>query len=296
MEARMRLRRGFTLIEVLVAMAIFATVLALVSAGIVQALRLQALNEANTTLQAKLRRVTEVISQDLRSAVFGGILAEPYASNATAISFALAAGGVGYQVLPGGGGSFPNRNNLVAVVPVTSAAETNLQGRRALMINADGEAIEFTVTNVVQLGGANSQRYNVVHAGCNNTIAYEPPVMLTQVEALGFSFDAASGELRREVSGGGERVLAFDLTGFELEYVYDGSDGTVAVLPAPRGTSARPLRREQVAGVDFVLTALRVMVSAEAEISGRTVERRYVSQIALPRGGAIDLRSVVSCP
>jgi prepilin-type N-terminal cleavage/methylation domain-containing protein len=232
----MRPRRGFTLIEVLVAMAIFATVLALVSAGIVQALRLQALNEANTTLQAKLRRVTEVISQDLRSAVFGGVLAEPYASNATAISFALAAGGVGYQVLPGGGGSFPNRNNLVAVVPVTSAAETNLQGRRALMVNADGEAIEFTVTNVVQLGGANSQRYNVVHAGCNNTIRPQIGGGLPMIHSRARSGVALLTALALLVVVGGIAALMFARTLGEIRHSGDDS-GIVQSLLLARGAA-----------------------------------------------------------
>ena len=288
-------RRAFSLVEVLVALAVFSIIATLAGAGIVQALRLQSYNEAATSLQAKLRRVTEVVAQDLRSSMFGGLASAPYASGTTSVSFALAEGPQGYQVLPTGGASFPNRANVDVFAPVTQAVDVGLEGRRALMVNGTGDAIVFTVTNVQSTGGPNNGRWNVVHAGCNNTIAYVEPVRLFAVESTGISFDAGSGELRRATVGGAERVLAFDLTEFEIEYVYVAADGTTVVRDEPFVAGGLPLRIAEVGGVGHRLQSLRVAVSAEEQISGRTVVRRYVSQVQLPDGGTVDLRSVVTC-
>lgn len=289
------IRRGFSLIEVLVALAVFSIIATLAGAGIIQALRLQNTNEAATNLQAKLRRVTEVVAQDLRSSMFGGLANEPYAAGTTSLSFVLAEGPQGYQVLPTGGNSFPNRNNVDVFAPVTQALDVGLEGRRALMVNGAGEAIVFTVTNVVATSGASSGNWNVVHAGCNNTIAYVDPVRLFGVQSAGFSFDAASGELRRQAIGGAERVLAFGLSEVAIEYVYAANDGSTLVRAEPFVAGGIPLRIAQVAGVGYRLQSLRVTVAAEEAVAGRTLERRYVSQIQLPDGGTVDLRSVVSC-
>jgi prepilin-type N-terminal cleavage/methylation domain-containing protein len=289
-------RRGLSLVEVLVALAIFGIIVGLAGSGIIQALRLQSLNEAATTLQAKLRRVTEVVAQDLRSSVFGGLANVPYASGPTSLSFALAEGPQGYQVLPSGGGSFPNSANVDVFAPVAQAVDVALEGRRALMVNGAGEAIVFTVTNVQATGGPNNARWNVVHAGCNNTIAYVEPVRLFGVESTGFSFDAASGELRRRAVGGAERVVAFGLSDFDLAFVYAAGDGSTLVRTEPFMAGTVPVRIAEVAGVDYRLQSLRVTVAAETQISGRTVVREYVSQVQLPDGGSVDLRSVEACP
>lgn len=288
-------RRGLSLVEVLIALAVFGIIVGIAGAGIVQAMRLQNVNESATNLQAKLRRVTEVVAQDLRSSMFGGLVNAPYATGSTSLSFALADGPQGYQVLPSGGGSFPNSANVDVFAPVAQAVDVDLQGRRALMVNGTGDAIVFTVTNVQSTGGPNNGRWNVVHAGCNNTIAYVEPVRLFGVESAGFSFDAASGELRRQTVGGVERVLAFGLSEFEIEYVYLAADGSTLVRSTPFAAGGVPLRIAEVAGVGYRLQSLRVTVAAEEQVSGRAVERRYVSQIQMPDGGTVDLRSVVSC-
>jgi len=91
---RRRLSSGMTLVELLVAMAVLGIILTVAYSAMVSSLRVQTDQEAITTSQAKLRRVVEVITQDLRSAVFGSITNQPFASNDRQISFALIAGGV----------------------------------------------------------------------------------------------------------------------------------------------------------------------------------------------------------
>jgi prepilin-type N-terminal cleavage/methylation domain-containing protein len=296
MERTMKRTAGFSLIEVLIALAIFTVVAALAGSGIVQALRLQALNETSTSLQAKLRRVTEVVAQDLRSAVFGGLTDTPVASGATGLSFTLADRGQGYEVLPSGGNSFPNSANVDIFAVAPNAAALGLEDTEAMMVNQTGDAIVFTITNVTGVGPVARQQWNVVHAGCNNTIAYVPPVRLFSVASVGYRFDADAGELLRQVGAGAERVLAFGLSDVAFGYAYEAADGTTVVRATPFDDGGGPLRIADVGGVTHVLSGIQLTVTAEKRAGGRTVERSYVAHVRMPDAGTVNLRSVVSCP
>src|SRR5690554_5781419 len=92
--------RGMTLVELLVALAVFSIVLVIAYAAINGSLRIQSDQEAATTTQGKLRRIIEVVSQDLRSSVFGSITDAPYSSNQNQVSFMMLTGGAGYTVVP----------------------------------------------------------------------------------------------------------------------------------------------------------------------------------------------------
>jgi len=65
--------RGFTLIETLIALAIFMILIGMVFQTTTRYLQVRAEQDAATTAQAKLRRIVEVFTQDLRSAVLGAI-------------------------------------------------------------------------------------------------------------------------------------------------------------------------------------------------------------------------------
>jgi len=93
-------RRGFTLVELLLALAILATLLAVAYGGVIQFMQSRSDLEAAINAQAKLRRIVEVFTQDLRSAVFGGLSATPYPSGNASVSFALIEGGAGYPSCP----------------------------------------------------------------------------------------------------------------------------------------------------------------------------------------------------
>src|SRR5690625_4055340 len=98
-----RYSRGVTLVEVLVALAVFGVVMAIAYAAINGSLRIQSDQEAATTTQGKLRRIVEVMTQDLRSAVFGSITNEPYVSGNNQVSFMMLTGGAGYTAMPRSG-------------------------------------------------------------------------------------------------------------------------------------------------------------------------------------------------
>ncbi|MFN2322264.1 MAG: type II secretion system protein J [Trueperaceae bacterium] len=281
--------RGITLVELLVALFVFSIVAALAASGIVQALRVQSLNEANTSLQGKLRRITEVVSQDLRSAVLGAIVDAPYASGDDQVSFTLAVGGQGFEVREiSGAGAFAAANTMSVFsngAPVTT-------GQRILLVNGDGIGSTVPAGTVADRGNG---RFDVVlGGGCTNQIDFVDPMRLFVVDAIGYSL-LANGDLARQVSGAAAQSLAFGLSAFEVQYAYRANDGTLTVLDAPRTAAGGgpPLRLTPTE----VLESLRVRVAAEEPIFGnRTAERSYLANIALPASGSVNLRSVVSCP
>src|SRR5690625_1229342 len=126
-------QRGVTLVEILVALAVFSVVMAIAYGAINGSLRVQADQEAATTTQGKLRRIVEVITQDLRGAVFGSITTQPYASDNSQVSLLMLTGGAGYTVLqPALSPSFPEESEARSLL---NEAE-RVRGRQAAMINA----------------------------------------------------------------------------------------------------------------------------------------------------------------
>lgn len=283
-------RSGMTLVEILIALLIFAIVAALAGGGIVQSLRLQRVNEAHTEIQGKLRRITEVIAQDLRSSVLGALVTTPYSPNASQVSFTLADGGQGYQVLDTNYSSTQKRIYATAA----SAAALGVNGRRLLVVNGSGAA---TVQTVTAVGTPSQNRWVLTHNNCSvSTMPHVHPVRAFVVESVGYAFNSATGTLSRATVGGAAVPVAFDLSGFRIEYAYRGSDGSLRLEAAPFFASGRPLRVHEISGVTYTLESLQVTVSAqEPSGSGSNAVREYVSQIAMPATGSVSLRSVVSC-
>lgn len=281
-----RSAQGITLVELLVALFVFAIVAALASSGIVQALRVQSVNEANTSLQGKLRRITEVISQDLRSTVLGAVVDTPYVSGADQVSFTLAVGGQGFEVRRVSGDPWPDASSLRLFADASPVAA----GERILIVNGSGLGTTVPVGSVQALS---NNRYDVtVGGGCAIGISFVHPVRVFVVDAVGYQL-LGNGDLVRQTAGADAEALAFDLSDFQVQYGYREQGGALTMLDAPRTAGGPPLRIDG----DEVLESLRVRVSAEQAIFGnRTVERTYVAQIALPPPGSVNLRSVVSCP
>lgn len=281
-----RARAGFTLVEILVALLIFSIVAALAGSGIVSSLRMQQLNEANTGLQGKLRRITEVISQDLRSTVLGGLTSSPYPPTSNAISFVLADGGQGFQVL--------QTNYTNGQKGIYSNAAPTVLNRRALVVNGSGEGTVQTVTGV---SGPSGGAYALTHPNCS-TVAFGEPMRLFVVESVGYAFDSVSGTLTRATFGSPivYEPVAFGLSAFRIEYAYAAPDGTLELRTTPYFNGTVPLRVQNISGVEYTLQSIQVTIAAQETVAGgQIVERSYVSQIAMPASGSVNLRSVVSC-
>lgn len=294
----MRRRSGMTLLETLVALLVFGVVATIATAGVVNALRVQAVNEAATSAQAKLRRITEVFTQELRSAVLGGVTNAPYASGSSQISFLLLDGGAGYQVQPhdsGNNQSFVNATNvLVSAAGTLQEVRADLQSSQVLMVNANGDAVLLDITNVTERG-PNTGIFNLVHPACPNTIDYTPNTLIMSVRSVGFALDA-DGTMYQRTGSAARLPLAFDLDGLELEYVYQEDDGTPHVLDAPLTDSGAPARRSTIGGAPVTLARVQLTVAAgELGTAGRTVSRSYTGQVEMASNPSFEIARVVDC-
>lgn len=283
---------GFTLIELLVSLAVLGTVLAMAATALVEGLRMHADQEAVTTGQAKLRRVVEVFTQDLRSSVMGAIMDRPFTSGASSVSFALLDGGAGYPVLPhdsGNNNSFKTARNVKFVAPDTSVAELGIgPGDQALMVNANGQAILLDATSVSQTGGT----WHLVHAGCGNTIDYTPNTLLFVVRSLGLQYDAGTGTVLQRAGSGATAALAFGVSRFRIDYVYVTPGG--ATVTNPTGFPAR--RLSGAGGESLSLARLRVVLGTSSpSFGGRAVERTYTGSVELSNNAQVNVDRVVPC-
>ncbi|SDE57693.1 prepilin-type N-terminal cleavage/methylation domain-containing protein [Thermus arciformis] len=303
------MRKGLTLLELLLALAILGTVLALAYGAVVQFMQSRSDLDATVSAQAKLRRIVEVFSQDLRSAVLGGIAATPYPSGRGSISFALLEGGAGYPVLPhdsGSNSSFKQAAEAKIVVLASDPDQIGITpGDFVLMVNNAGDGVILPVTQVNRVGGE-PNRWHVVHAGCGNTIDYTPNTLLFRVRTLGFRYDPIGRQLvYRE--GRGDEVdevpVAFDLDRFELHYVYEAAFGDTVTDPSgdnytpsydfTNPTSAPPYQVTQgTTGKVYSLRRLSVTLEASFLSRGRRFSRTYTSQVELSSNQA---KRILAC-
>jgi prepilin-type N-terminal cleavage/methylation domain-containing protein len=266
----MRQTRGVTLIEMLISMAIFAVVAFLTFMVVTGALRYNARQQATVAAQAKLRRVVEVVSQEFRGALFGGISNSPYVSNQEQVSFYLLDQGAGYTLMPDAGFSAASSFRVVAV------NEPNIS--QALLIDPGDPyatpprnplAKIFPVTNV--MSGA-TDIWTINHAGCTNGIPHLPALQVFGARSVGFRLDEATGILYLSENGQ-EYPMAFDITRFELAYVYGANDRQT--IPY-QDVGNEPLKVYN--GVP--LTELQFTLSTIEKGNGN-VEKTYTGQIPL---------------
>lgn len=281
-----RTNSGFSLVEVLIALTIFSIVLAIAYGGIGRGLGSQSDQEAVTNAQAKLRRVMEVLTQDLRSAVFGAIVDVPYPTTNTAISFALLQPEKRYTIT--------NASSTSLTLAAGSAPQI-ASGTRVLAVNSAGDAAVLETNGAV---AGTSSSWTVPHNTCTNTISVSNayPLMFV-IEPLGISYDAGEKMLLTKSGTGADdgEPLAFGITGFNIDYVYTSDDSTTPVMnpdgfPAPRvsvtngGTTT-----------NYSLTRLQVTLSAEETSRGRTFERTLTGQIELPRSSTFTIARLLTC-
>ena len=296
MEKVMKREAGFTLLEMLVALSILGIIFALVSNGLVNAMQVHRTHEAATASQAKLRRVTEVFTQELRSAVLGGISNQPYTTTNKSISFVLLDGGAGYQVLPhasGNNANFVNANKVQIAAAVGNAADLDLEEKYALLVNTSGQAVFFKVDDVDSVGGAGSTVFDIKHPGCKNTINFTSNTLLFKVRPVGFQFDAANGTLYEWQDGADRLPLAFDLKDLQLSYIYQRDDGTTVTKSAPILSGGLPARSVMDSGINVTLVRVELALSARGK--GSNVERSYTGQVELAGSSNFNIQAVQPC-
>lgn len=265
MRAAPRRTEGFTLIEVLVAMAILTVILAVVLSTSLEALSMQTRTERDVNLDAGLRRVTQILTQDIRNTAYGLVTSTPYTSTASSISLVRAEGGAVHPVTVGSG-VFKNATNTTLITPLSFkwAKDT-----RFVLLNAvGGTATVLTLSSAVtgSTGSAVLPHTDV------NTVCYAEGSTLAQpVQVIGYSYDAPSQTLLRQVQDDlGTRTvpLAYGVSAFSLAYIDTSgtSHTTLAGLSNPND-----------------LARISVSVTLRANARGGVVTRTVSSGADMPR-------------
>jgi len=285
-----------TLVEALIALAILGIVLSLAYGAITSSLRVQGQQEAITTNQAKLRRIIEVISQDLRSAVFGSITDNPYESDSQQVSFMMLTGGAGYPVIEKSG--FSGSNSFEVIIPDGDA----LVGQQVVLVNSNGLGVVMPVTGASSPSGGTVEFFS----SCRNTIPFGTSVLMFQVETTGIRFDEDTNNMMLRTANVDEQPFAFDLADLRFDYVYTYTSPEAGVTGTPantviveteprRGSHGLPIRTFAQGGYVYTLTRLQVVVESTADVNGRESEFAYSGQVDLSRAAHFKVEEIVPC-
>lgn len=276
-------RAGLSLIEVLIALAILGLVMALAYGAIIGSVGTQARQEASVTAQAKLRRIVEVLSQDVRSAVFGSLLDQPYFTDGGQVSFMLLTGGAGYAL-----DKYPLNQPSVTVIGGTVA---NLTGRSVLVVNQQGKGQLLRVTGVSTGAGKRTLTFN-----CSVNVAHTANTLLFEVDTLGISYDEAADLISvRMDSSAEEAPLAFDISEFRIEYVYTADGRDPIVRSTPNRVSGAISQNLQISGVTYNLKRLQLVIGTDARSREGTRRFMNTAQIDIAAGGDYALKELSSC-
>jgi prepilin-type N-terminal cleavage/methylation domain-containing protein len=299
-RSNIRSRGAFTLIEMLIALAVLTVVFLLTSSGIVQALRTHQVQESTTSAQSKMRRVTEVLTQELRGAVLGGISDFPEVSDSDTVSFTLLTGTAGHIVTSSSGWGSDTATTLYEPNPSSLDA---LVGSPAIIVNGNGEAV--VVSNI---SSVNTSSPSVSHPGCAMAIDHTRDTQLFGVRALSFDYDPDADTLfLREVANGTESTVpfAFGITRFDVDYEYERTfDRQVLETnrrDTPHDVDGWPAAEYESGGETFELNRLRVTVGTETDdgVAERTftgfVEMAGVGEFVGPSGEGNSFTSLTLC-
>lgn len=275
--------RGLSLVEVLIALAVFATVMALAYGAIVNGLSTHSNQEATVGAQAKLRRIVEVVSQDIRSAVFGSILDTPYSTDSSSVSFLLLTGGAGYAL--------ENYSMGATQVSILSSSTAELVGRPVLVVNQVGVGVLARVTHVSNQSGTRRLTLN-----CGVAVPHTTNTLMFEVGYLGISYNAGRQEIDIRTSDVPDATpLAFDIADFRVDFIYtaDGEEPILRTEPYRVGGVLEPTM--EVGGTKYDLGRLQFVVSTDAESMGRTQRHSYSAQVDLLGNQDFMIRELTTC-
>lgn len=270
-------------------MTILMIVIGLAYGAIINSIGTQSRQEANVSAQAKLRRVVEVLSQDVRSAVFGSIIDQPFVSSDTQASFMLLTGGAGYSLTRYSLGE--THVDVVGAVPGVAA------GRNILLVNQQGRGQLIGVTAVTPGSGSRSGTTRLT-LNCGVSVPYtnEFAPLIFDISTLGIRFDEADEQLYVITdSWATEAPFAFDITDFRLEYVYTATDAEPLVRNQPHREGGLPTRSFTDGGNNYSLARLQIIIASEAVTRSGVTPHIYTAQIDLMSHEDFSLKELTSC-
>lgn len=275
--------KGFSLIELVLALGILVVVLGLAVQGIIGVLKLQASQEAITNGQAKLRRVVEVFSQDLRGAVLGSIINTPYITGDKAISIAQLQGGAGYPVV-----AYPGNTSLTLIGDPATAPV--VVGERLFLVSGN-QGFILPVTSVSLQASTNL--WTVVHPSCSNRPASTTGATVFAIQTVGYSYDSSNKQLNRQ-TGATAFPAAYEITQFSLEYIYR-NNSTGAFITNPTGYLVSGNIQQQFG--TYSLQRVKISVATQQPTSGgKKIERNFSSVVeAVSNVSGVRIQGVTPC-
>lgn len=269
----MRKSTAFTLLEILMAMGLLSILMGFAYKAINDSLRDQSVQEATTNTQAKLRRIVEVMTQDIRSAVLGGIINTPYGSGSTAISFALLDGGAGFPL----SGSTATGTTVISTASSVTALGIAQNDILFLLDTVNNRGILRTVSATPVSAGGN--QYTVSYANCPNAAG---TAMAFKVSPQGYTYDSSSKQLRYTRGSLAQEVVAFNITNLQIAYVYrnpNNNEETNNPTGYISGGSVQQMMT--IGGNPFYLQRIQLTLASDEKAGGRTITRSYTGQIEL---------------
>lgn len=267
--------RGFTVLELLLALLVLVIVMSLAFNTSIQGLQLNQSNEAVSAAQNKARRVLEVMSQDLRTAAFAIVTHTPFNSNTTGISFAQVAGGAGYTISAVAG-------NILTLVSNSPTIATEIPvGSRLVVIDGNNNAVLTRTAALPVLSGINT--YTLTTTCGNLPVTATSQTLASVISLLGYSYDAANRKLVYRALGDAVPTdVAYDVSNFRIDYVYQARNGSsIGEVRNPSGylVSGQVRPYFTSGGSEFALRRLQFTLGVQVPMRGRSVERTYTGQV-----------------
>jgi prepilin-type N-terminal cleavage/methylation domain-containing protein len=283
--------QAFTLVELLLALAVLVVVMSMAFSTSIQGLQLNQSNEAISAAQNKARRVLEVLSQDLRTAAFAIITHSPFNSNTTAISFAQVAGGAGYTVTAVAGNTLTitsNSTTLSSEVPV---------GSRLVVVDGNGNTVLTRTTGLPVSSGLNT--YTITTTCAVLPVSATSQTLASVVNLMGYSYDTSNQKLvYREQGDAASTDVAFDVSNFRIDYVYQRrANGAVSEERNPSGylVSGQVRPYFTSGGAEFALRRVQFTLGVQVPLRGRNVERTYTGQVDMINTLYYQVKAVNLC-
>lgn len=288
----MRRTQGLTIVELLVAMAILGTVLTLAYNTIVTGTRGQRINETTIAMQTKLRRVLDVVSQDIRGSVFGTLSNTPYANTGTSFSVARISGGAGYIALQQGTSTTVTAGTLQFV----SDGAPNLDGQ-TLLLNGEGNGVLFDARGIAKVP-AGTNLYRLTMPSCG-TLNFTDNLLLYRISTIGYTYEAADRTLYFRSDGAEtDQPLAYDIDSFAVSYLYVNQvTGAITETTTPRVSNGVPDKEylDPVSAQKIVLKQVKLSISTSQVVDRRRVTRSYQTAIDLGYAQSLKVKGIRTC-
>lgn len=293
---------GFTLLELIMALAVFTVVMALSQGATVQGVQFQRAHEINSNVQNRVRRITEVLSQDIRTSALGMVIASPYGSTSTSISYAQLSGGADYPVTAVSGTKF-------RIVSATSPTEIN---NNDYLVLIDKRQSGVAVVSRVASTGAptliSTNTYEITTT-CTNLASsgftLSPDTAMFLVNLQGYSFDSTNRKLVYMQKGDAAATdVAYSIDDFRADYIYTSSvnntiTGTDLRNPSGYMSSGQVLDSFSTTSGStttvYILNRIQITITSSETAGGRTVRNTNNAHIDLINNNYYQPGTVNEC-